>query len=70
MRDWLRKYRGSRTQQAVAEKIGIDRSTLAKAELGGPLNVDTAKRIANFYGFKWFLFFDTEGDKTAHKDAM
>jgi len=70
MRKWLRDYRGNRTQQAVADKIGIERSTLAKAELGGSIRIDTAKRIANFYGCSWVLFFDPEGDKSAHKDAM
>lgn len=70
MRKWLRDYRGSRTQQAVADKIGIERSTLAKAELGGPIRIDTAKRIADFYGFKWVLFFEAEGDDLSQKDAI
>lgn len=69
-RQWLVNYRGSRTQQAVADKIGIERSTLAKAEGGGAMRVSTAKMIADFYGFKWVLFFDPEGDKSAQKDAM
>jgi transcriptional regulator with XRE-family HTH domain len=30
----LRRLRGSRSQQEVAEKVGISRTTLAKYELG------------------------------------
>lgn len=69
-REWLINHRGNRTQQVVADKIGIKRSTLAKAECGGPVRVTTAKKIADFYGFKWVLFFDIEVDKSTRRDAM
>lgn len=67
-REWLIGYRGNRTQQAVADKMGINRSTLAKAELGMAISVDTAKIIAAFYGCDWAIFFDTSRIKA--KDAL
>ncbi|MDI9447937.1 MAG: helix-turn-helix transcriptional regulator [Bacillota bacterium] len=57
-RQWLINYRGSRTQETVARKIGISRSRLTQIELGDTPSVETAKKIADFYGFSWVIFFE------------
>lgn len=58
-RKWLISYRGNRTQQVVADKIGISQSWLAKIEAGimSP-SVANAKKIADFYGFYWTAFYE------------
>ena len=63
-RDWLVKIRTETglTQEAVAEKAKIERSTYTKAENGYPVRVKTAKSIANVLGFNWILFFETDCD--------
>lgn len=40
-RQWLINYRGSRTQETVARKIGISRSRLTQIELGDTPSVET-----------------------------
>ena len=59
MRDWLIEIRGKRSQQKVADQIGIAQSTYASLETGvrNP-SVKMAKRIAEVMHFEWTRFFD------------
>lgn len=61
MRHWLIEIRGKRSQQSVADKIGISRGAYANIELGkrNP-SVQLAKKIGEALGFVWTLFFDEE----------
>ena len=58
MRDWLIEIRGKRSQQKVADQIGIAQSTYACLETGvrNP-SVKMAKRIAEVMHFEWTRFF-------------
>ena len=58
MRDWLVEIRGKRSQQKVADQIGIAQSTYASLETGvrNP-SVKMAKRIAEVMHFEWTRFF-------------
>ena len=58
MRDWLIEIRGNRSQQKVADQIGIAQSTYASLETGvrNP-SVKMAKRIAEAMHFEWTRFF-------------
>lgn len=58
MRDWLIEIRGKRSQQKVADQIGIAQSTYASLETGvrNP-SVKMAKRIAEVMHFEWTRFF-------------
>lgn len=59
MLEWLVEKRGKRTQQAVADEIGIAQSTYGSIEVGSRRpSVDTAKKIAAVLGFEWTRFFD------------
>lgn len=59
MRNWLVDIRGERSQQKVADEIGIAQSTYASIETGMRRpSVDTAKRIAAVMGFDWTKFYD------------
>ena len=60
MREWLIKSRGCDTQAAVAKKLGIDRSTVAKAEQGGGVSVALAMKWAALIGVEWTIFFDAK----------
>lgn len=64
-RDWLINIRTNfgYTQEQVAEKARIERSTYTKAETGNSVSVSTAKAIANVLMFKWTLFFEDECDE-------
>lgn len=66
-RYWLIEYRKNKKLNIyeTAEKIGIDRSFYNQIELGtrNP-SVETAKRIAAFYGFKWYIFFEDKHGET------
>ena len=56
---WLAKIRGERSQQEVANEIGIAQSTYASIETGARKpSVPMAKRIAKAMGFDWVLFFE------------
>lgn len=59
-REWLVHLRNTAglTQKEVAEIVGIERSTYAKAELGYPVSVPTAKHIADVLNFQWTAFFE------------
>ena len=61
MRKWLIESRGNETQSAIAKKLGIDRSTVAKAEQGGGVSVALAMKWAALIGVDWTLFFEEKG---------
>ena len=63
MREWLIKSRGCDTQADVAKKLGIDRSTVAKAEQGGGVSVALAMKWAALIGVEWTIFFDAKGER-------
>jgi len=47
------------SQLLAAEYIGISRSYLAMVEEGKRKpSIATAKKIANTFGFEWYIFFD------------
>lgn len=59
MLDWLVELRGDRSQQKVADEIGIAQSTYASFETQARRpSVRTAKRIAQVMGFDWTRFYD------------
>lgn len=63
-RDWLvnlRKELGY-TQEIVAKRAGIERSTYTKAENGCSVSVPTAKAISRVFGCNWVLFFEDDCD--------
>ncbi len=61
MRKWLIELRGERSQQNVADEIGISQSAVASIEAGtrNP-SVDMAKKIAKVLGFEWTKFFEEQ----------
>jgi putative transcriptional regulator len=63
MRLWLRNHRSrlKLTQEEVAERSGIARSTYGAIETGERnASVQNAKSIAKVLGFEWTLFFEEE----------
>ena len=61
MREWLRQKRVSKklTQEQVAKKAGIARTTYAMIEHNQrDPSVNVAKSIAKTLGFEWTIFFD------------
>ena len=67
MREWLIESRGNETQSAIAKKLGVDRSTVAKAEKGGRVSVQLAQRWAALISVDWTLFFDEKGELKSPK---
>lgn len=58
---WLVEIRGKRSQQSVADEIGMSQSGYASIETGARMpSVPTAKRIAAVMGFDWTRFFEDE----------
>ena len=58
---WLVEIRGKRSQQSVADEIGMSQSGYASIETGARTpSVPTAKRIAAVMGFDWTRFFEDE----------
>lgn len=59
-REWLIDYRknASLTQEEVAKLCSIERSTYTKAEIGYPIHIKTAKKIATVLDFDWKYFFE------------
>lgn len=58
-RNWLKNIRGGLTHQEFADKAHIDRSYYTQIENGTRTpSVETAKKIAKAFSFKWTLFFD------------
>ncbi len=62
MREWLVRSRGNETQLDVAKKLGVDRSTIAKAEQGGGISVALAMKWAALIGVEWTIFFNKKGE--------
>jgi len=57
--EWLKEIRGSKSQQAVADDIGIAQSTYASIETGSRKpSVTMAKKIAAAMGFNWTRFYE------------
>lgn len=67
MRAWLRELRKSRDETAehVAKCNNIATSTYLHYEnnLRNP-SVEVAKRLAQYYGIDWTLFFENENKKS------
>ena len=70
-RDWLIKYRGEKTQEAIALDSKISRALYAQIETGtrNP-SVHTAKAIAGVLGFQWTLFFVDDCHETQQNQAI
>lgn len=69
-RTWLIELRGPKTQEFVANEIGIHRAHYAHIEKGTRTpSVSLAKRIAEYYGFDWTIFFNNECVVTTNKTA-
>ena len=61
----LRKLRGERSAQSVADAVGISRSALAMYEIGARTPRDEVKiRLCNYYGVSINIFFDQEQHET------
>lgn len=55
------RRKNSLTQEDVAKKCGISRSSYSNIEIGARRpSVDTAKAIASALGFDWTRFFEDE----------
>lgn len=62
---WLAEVRGKRSQQSVADEIGMSQSGYASIETGARTpSVPMAKRIAAVLGFEWTRFFEDD-DRSA-----
>ena len=63
----VRKTTG-KSQQEIAEKIGITRAAYSNIENGKRRpSVDVAKRIAAVLGFKWTRFYEDGADDGKEK---
>ena len=55
----LRELRGDRSQQTVADAVGVSQSALAMYELGERVPRDEVKtRLCRFYGCDVSIFFE------------
>lgn len=62
-KEWLQQIRlnAGLTQEQVASKVGIARSTYGAIETGERnVRPHIAKKIAKLLGFQWTLFFEDE----------
>ncbi|AVU84843.1 helix-turn-helix transcriptional regulator [Listeria monocytogenes] len=70
MKSWLKELREQKayTQEEVAKKAGIERTTYASIEQGrrNP-SVSKAIRIASVLDFDWTIFFDEKLRESTHK---
>ncbi|CAJ1226576.1 helix-turn-helix transcriptional regulator [Lactiplantibacillus xiangfangensis] len=58
------------TQEELADAIGMKRTTYASIEQGyRRASVDNAKTIANYFGFEWPIFFETELHDSSSSDT-
>lgn len=60
-REWLisKRMKCSKTQEQIAEEIGIKRTTYASYEQGERTpSVSSAKKIGDFLNFSWTIFFE------------
>lgn len=71
-RHWLIKLRKKEnlTQDEVAKKAGIERSTYTKAENGYSVSISTAKAIATIFNVNWYIFFDDNCDLKGQIDDI
>ena len=73
MRTWLVDLRNqyAMTQQDVANKAKIPRTTYASIEQGrrSP-SVSNAMRIASVLNFEWTIFFESELRETTHNKKV
>lgn len=66
-REWLELIRKKKqkTHKHVADACGIKRQYYGMIENGvSNPSVEVAKKIANFLGFKWTLFFEQKSNET------
>ncbi|ASK24804.1 MULTISPECIES: helix-turn-helix transcriptional regulator [Bacillus] len=71
MKYWLRKKRedANLTQEQLAIKVGIARSTYGAIETGERnVRPHVAKKIANILDFDWTLFFEEECHEMKNED--
>ncbi|HHP1246747.1 TPA: helix-turn-helix transcriptional regulator [Bacillus anthracis] len=71
MKYWLRKKRedANLTQEQLAIKVGIARSTYGAIETGERnVRPHVAKKIANILDFDWTLFFEEECHEMKNRD--
>lgn len=69
-REWLENIRkeSNLTQEEVAGKVGIARTTYAMYEQGNRTpKVSTAKKLADVLNFEWQLFFKEQLHETCIK---
>lgn len=77
MSDWLKEKRLAcgYTQETIADKAGIAKTTYASYEQGqrNP-SVKNAKIIASILGFSWTIFFENKVHKSStrnnHKEVI
>lgn len=69
-RQWLIDLRNEMdlTQEQLAERAGVERSTLTKAENGSSVSIKTAKKIASAVGCSWTIFFEGNCDVSGHNN--
>jgi len=66
MRTWLvnLRVRASLNQENVAQHINKSRQLISAIENGSATpSVDTAKKIADLFGFDWTLFFENDNSR-------
>ena len=69
--DWLREIRGTKSQQTIADDIGIAQSTYASIEIGRRKpSVEMAKRIASVLGFDWTRFYEDDDNAPSLDEAQ
>lgn len=73
MRTWLKEFRLAKdlTQEQVAERAGIARTTYAMYEQGARNpNIVVAVKISDLLNFKWTLFFEDKVHVTRNDDEV
>lgn len=68
---WLVECRNALnlTQEEVAKRAEIERSTYTKIENGGSLSVNAAKRIGLVLEVPWMRFFEEECESGSQKHS-
>nr|WP_244925806.1 helix-turn-helix transcriptional regulator [Enterococcus xiangfangensis] len=67
LKQWLKIMREEKgyTQESIAEKVGIAKTTYSSYEQGHRRpSITTAKKLAVVLGVPWTIFFDNEVRKT------
>ncbi len=58
-RAWLRELRGDRTQQEIADEMGINRAYYCQLENGQRgISVPLARKVASKLNIPWTYFFE------------